>query len=200
MELRRSLAGVGPDTPLAGTHSWLRPRKGIDIFLRSVPIIMRSIPRAHFIIAGKAESPAYEQELRQLVRSMSATDRVQFLGFRSDIPDILAALDVFVMPSLCGEGSPFALLEAMAASRIVIATRTEGNDEIIQSGSTGILVSPGDPEAIARALIDVLNDTGYQRKLGAGARRAVTERFSVERMTAETEAFYLRILSVRISR
>ena len=197
--LRQSLAGVDADTPLAGTHALLRPRKGIDVFLRAIPIVVHSIPSARFIVAGRAEEPAYEQELRQLASSLGIANRVHFLGFRSDIPDLLAALDAFVMPSLFGEGTPFALLEAMAASRPVIATRTEGNEEIIQTGSTGVLVESCDPEALARAVVDVLTDMKLRRELGARARREVAERFSATRMAAETESFYSRILASRSS-
>ncbi len=198
--LRRSLAGVDADTPLVGTLALLRPRKGIDVLLSAIPIVARSIPPARVIIAGKAELPAYEQELRRLARSLGIADRVHFLGFRSDVPDLLAALDAFVIPSLFGEGAPFALLEAMAASRAVIATRTEGNDEIILAGSTGVLVDPHDPESLASAIVNVLASAEHRRELGARARQAVVERFSATRMAAETEAFYSRVLAARSSR
>jgi glycosyltransferase involved in cell wall biosynthesis len=198
--LRQSLGGLDMDTPLVGTHALLRPRKGIDVFLRAIPIVLRSIPSARFIIAGRAEVPAYEQELHQLARSLGIANLVHFLGFRSDVADLLAALDAFVIPSLFGEGTPFALLEAMAASRAVIATRTEGNEEIIQNGSTGVLVESHHPEALARAVVDVLTNREFRRELGARARQTVAERFSAVRMAAETEAFYSRILAARSSR
>jgi glycosyltransferase involved in cell wall biosynthesis len=200
ISFRRSLPALAADALLVGTHSWLRPRKGIDLFLRSIPPIAEAFPRAHFLIAGKAERPDYAMELQQLTQALGIADRVHFLGFRSDIPDFLAALDAFVMPSLFGEGSPFAVLEAMAASRAIVATETEGNGEILQSGISGMLVPPGDPGSMARAIIDLLSSAEYRRKLGAAAYRIVAERFSAERMTAETEAFYLSVLEARISR
>jgi glycosyltransferase involved in cell wall biosynthesis len=191
------MAGVDRATPLIGTVALLRPRKGIDDFLHAASLVVRSEPSARFVIAGRFETPAYETCMRRLVHELSLTDHIYFLGYRADVPDLLAALDVFVLPSLFGEGAPFALLEAMAASRPVIATRTEGNTEIIEDGRTGLLVPQNHPESMARAILHLLAGDSIRHELGARARNAVLERFHAETMTEKTEAFYSQILAER---
>jgi glycosyltransferase involved in cell wall biosynthesis len=195
----RALRGVldpwPADAPLVGTHALLRPRKGLDVLIRAIPLIAQPVPSARFVIAGNAETPAYELELRALAGDLGVADRIAFVGFRDDVADVLAALDVFVMPSLYGEGTPFAVLEAMAAARCIVATRTEGIVETVTDGETGALVPSGDPEALAHALVAVLTDDRRRRALGENARRAALTHFAVGRMAATTESFYRATLT-----
>ena len=197
---RRSLPGIEAGAPLVGTLALLRPRKGVEDLLRAAPLVLRDHPSCRFVVAGRAEDPAYAATLHRLCLDLGIADRVVLTGFREDVPDLLAALDVFVLPSLFGEGLPLAVLEAMAAGRAVVATDTEGNREIIEDDATGALVPPRDPQSLARVVTALLADPARRCEMGAAARRAAAERFGAERMAREAEAAYLRALAGHSSR
>ncbi|MFI5166984.1 MAG: glycosyltransferase [Thermoanaerobaculales bacterium] len=197
---RRSLPGVEDSTPLVGTLALLRPRKGIEFLLRAAPVILRECPSCKFVVAGQAERASYAARLSHLCRELGIADRVFFTGHHEDVSSLLATLDVFVLPSLFGEGLPLVVLEAMAARRAVVATDTEGNREIIGPGVTGCLVPPGDPQKLAHTVAALLADPVCRREMGDAAGVAVRQRFSAARMTAEAEAAYLQVLAERRSR
>lgn len=197
---RRSLWSVESGAPLVGTLALLRPRKGVEDLLRAAPLILRERPSCRFVVAGEAERASYATTLRDLCRGLRIADSVLFTGRCDDVADLLAALDVFVMPSLFGEGLPLAVLEAMAAGRAVVATDTEGNREIIEPGVTGCVVPPRDPESLARAVAALLADPTRRFEMGEAARGAVRQRFGAARMAAEAEVAYLRALAESRSR
>ena len=120
-------------------------------------------------------------------------DNVIFAGFRSDIKEILSAIDILAIPSLL-EGFPMVTLEAMAMAKPIIATDIDGITEQITDGVNGILVPPKDPSALAKAVIQVLNDKELARSMGLAARKKVEQEFSVEKMITETEKIYLSLL------
>jgi glycosyltransferase involved in cell wall biosynthesis len=191
-EFRASLGWA--DHLLVGTVALLRPRKGVEFLLRSFPLVIRDIPGCRLVVVGDPEHPAYLDELHGLCRRLGIEDQVRFVPFREDIPNILAALDIFVLPSLFGEGLPLVLLEAMAAARSVVATAVEGNEAAVVDGVTGLLVPPGDPAALARAIIELLRDPGRRARLGGEGLQRVSVHFSAERMTEAIETLYFRIL------
>ena len=197
---RRSLPGVDDTCPLVGTVALLRPRKGIEDLLRAAPLVLRKVPSCRFIVAGPAERASYGVRLRELCSELGIADRVVFAEHRDDVADLLAALDVFVLPSLFGEGLPLALLEAMAAARAVVATETEGNREVIEPGVTGRLVPPRDPATLAQEVVALLAEPSRGSAMGEAARNAVKQRFDAARMAAEAEAAYLRVLAATRSR
>ncbi len=197
---RRSLPGFDVGSPLVGTVALLRPRKGIEDLLRAAPRVVREFPRCRFVVVGSAENASYQVRLGRLCGELGIADRVAFTGHRDDVADLLAALDVFVLPSRFGEGLPLALLEAMAAARAVVATETEGNREIIEPGVTGRLVPSADPAALADNVAALLADPAGRSAIGEAARRAVKQRFDAARMAAEAEDAYLRVLAETRSR
>ena len=136
------------------------------------------------ILVGKdlETGGAYERELESLATALGVRERVVFAGYRSDVPALLAASDVLVLPSEI-EGLPLTVLEAMAATRPVVATRVGGTAEAVVDGETGLLVPPGDIDALARALDAVLGDSDLARRLGEAGRRRVEERFSSAAMS-----------------
>jgi glycosyltransferase involved in cell wall biosynthesis len=113
----------------------------------------------------------------------------RFVGVREDIADILAAADLFVLPSL-SEGFPFVLLEALAMGLPVVASQVNGVPELIGDHKTGLLVPPRDPQALATAIREVLSDSTAASKMGAAGRAVVEERFTVDRMVANTMAIF----------
>lgn len=153
----------------------------------------RGIPDAQIVLAGDGpERPA----LVSLAASLGMTERVTFLGFRHDVPDLLAASDLAVLPTL-NEAFGLALIEAMAASRPVISTRVGGPEEIVRDGETGLLVPPGDPPALAAAMRRVLDDPSLAERLARAGHARAEERFSVEGMRAGIVDVYRESLSGR---
>jgi glycosyltransferase involved in cell wall biosynthesis len=124
------------------------------------------------------------------------SDRVVFAGLRSDVPALLAEVTVSVMPSL-NEALSNVLLESMAAGVPVVATRVGGTPEAVEDGVNGLLVSPGDPAALARAICDVLANAELAQRLGRAARQTIHDRFSIDRMVSATEQLYLSLLDRR---
>jgi glycosyltransferase involved in cell wall biosynthesis len=123
---------------------------------------------------------------------LNVTGRVRFLGPRDDIPELLAAADLFVLPSL-KEGLPLALLEAMAARKPIVATATAGSSEVVDHGETGWLVPAADSSALASAISELLDDPAKRLALGEAAGRQVAERYSVERQAARYLALYRKL-------
>ena len=182
---RRSL-GFGDDEIILGSNGRLSAQKGFEYMIRALPEIVARFPRVRLAIAGVGPR---EEELRTLAAEMDIADRVTFLGFRRDVPELLAAMDVFVHSSLW-EGLSISLMEAMAAGRPIVATRICGNLEMIESGRNGILAEPASPEALASAVCRVLEDDFYARSLAAEARRDALRRFTEERMVDQNLAVY----------
>jgi glycosyltransferase involved in cell wall biosynthesis len=127
--------------------------------------------------------------MRQLAAASGLAGRVHFLGQREDIPDLLAALDIFVLPSQ-REGVSLALLEAMAAGLPVIVSRVGGLPEVVTDGETGLLIPPQDPEALAAALARLLAEPDFARNLGEKARRHAEANYSLERLGREINEIY----------
>jgi glycosyltransferase involved in cell wall biosynthesis len=172
----------------------IRRVKGHDIFIRAVAIIAQQFPRARFSIAGEVLEPQYFQELLILIDGLGLADRFHFEGGVTDLPCFLAEADIFVLPSR-SEGFSNALIEAMASSLPVIATRVGGNPEAVQDGVTGLLVPTEDPDSLADALRELLSDPERSRAMGeAGRRRAIRE-FSNDRIVNQVADIYHRLLS-----
>lgn len=180
---------------LIGAVGNLRRAKGYETLLRAAQRVCTAYPDAHFIIAGDTEGGLLP-ELDRLRNELQLSDRVHFLGLRSDVPAVLADFDLYVLSSHT-EGFSIALVEAMASGLPVIATRSGGPERIIEAGRTGILVSPGDPHSLATQIQQLLSDEPLRKQLGATARTAVAERFSSERMVSDYQRLATRLIGVR---
>lgn len=184
--------GIPPDAPLVGKianfyHGW----KGHDTFLEAAKMVCARLPDARFLVVGeKTESP----RARSTVEALGLGDRVILAGYRADVPEIMAALDVSVNSSRAGEGLSGAIRESLAAGKPVVATDVGGNSELVIDGETGLLVAPDDPRGLADAVLKLLTDSETAAALAANGRRYVTERLTVERMVEETERVYREIL------
>jgi len=181
--LRGELAG---DAPLVLTPARLDLQKGHDTLLTAVA----EVPEAVFVLAGEGPERA---RLEGLAERLGVADRVRFLGRRTDVPELLAACDVFVLPSLY-EGSSLAVLEAMAARRPVVSSAIAGTDELIEDGRDGLLVAPGDAPALAAALRRLLADAGLRAAFAAAGRRRVEAEFTRERMAERVTGVYEELL------
>lgn len=160
--------------------------KGHRYLLEAAPSVLEACPSTVFLIAGRGEC---EAALREQARSLGIDARVRFLGFRQDVPALLAICDVFVQPSL-SEGLSIAILEAMAAARPVVTTRVGGNPELVVDGQTGVLVEHSDAGRLASAVTRILTDPAEARRLGENGLSRVRSRFTIGAMVTEYEAIY----------
>lgn len=191
-ELRREL-GIAADAPLVGIVARLVPVKAHEVFLEAARAVAAARPDALFLVVGDGERRA---ELEALAAGLGLGARVRFLGWRADLDRLYADLDVVVLTSK-NEGSPVALIEAMAAGRPVVSTRAGGVEDVVTDGETGAVVPIGDVPGIARAIIDLLDDPARAARLGAAAQRAVLARFGSARLVADLDALYRRLLAER---
>ncbi len=183
--LRREMT-CGGDGAIVLVPARLTAQKGHSVLLRAAA----RVAAANFVFAGDGPDRA---ALAALVSQLRLEDRVTFLGWRRDIPELIAAADLVVLPSWY-EGLPLAVLEAMAAGRPVIASRIPGIQEIITEGADGVLFEPGDAAALARAIGEVLSDPSKARRLGAAARQTVSGRFSAAAMGDRVGQVYAALL------
>ena len=187
--IRREL-GLGPGDRLIVAVGNLYRVKGHIVLLRAVAAIRARTGRAPVVaIAGRGEE---EGTLRQFARESGIEDRVRLLGYRSDAPDLVAAADVYAMPSL-SEGLPLALLEAMAAGRAVVASRVGGIPEVASDGEHALLVPAGDHDALAAALLRVLDDDALRERLAAAAHARATTEYGIARTLDAYERIYERL-------
>jgi glycosyltransferase involved in cell wall biosynthesis len=180
--------GIDPASPIVLFPAVLREEKGHEDLLESVPELRRAVPSVRVLIAGGGER---EQELR--ARALPLEETVRFLGPRDDMPDLMAACDVVVLPSLA-EALPTVLMEAAAAGRPVVATRVGGVPEVVEDGRTGLLVPVRDPPALARALASVLVDRVRADALGDAARALARERFGIDLQVRRTIELWTRLV------
>jgi glycosyltransferase involved in cell wall biosynthesis len=166
----------------------LYPVKGHDVLVRAFAAIAGTPAGSawRLAIAGRGET---EAPLRRLAAEVGVADRVQLLGLRSDVPDLLAAADLFVLPSR-SEGLPLALVEAMGASLPIVASDVGGISEVVTRDVEALLVPPDDPECLAAALASLLGDASRRAALGRAARVRATSAHSVESMGDRYEGLY----------
>lgn len=189
-DARREL-GLEERRPLLGVMARLVRDKGHTHLFEAMESVRGKHPRALLLLAGTG--PA-EESLRREVARRGLDDHVRFLGFRNDIPRITAALDVAVLPSVGCDASSASIKEAMAMGRPVVATDIGGAREIMKDGVTGLVVPPGDPGALASAILFLLEDPRRAAGMGQAARREVRSRFSPERLGDGIAAVYERLL------
>jgi len=201
----RTLAGeIGLPTgsPLVGVIARIEPEKGHPTLLDAWPLVLRDVPEARLLVVGEgSRREALEGHARRLAllgspsapklgaRLVPADARVVFTGRRDDVPAVIAALDVAVLPSY-REAQGVSLLESMALARPIVASRVGGIPEFVHDGDTGLLVEPRDPAALAQAVVRLLRDRSLAQALGRNARELVRERFCVDLMVRRVEDLY----------
>ncbi len=175
-----------PDALVVGSVGWLTPIKGHRFLIEAIARLKPSHPRLFAVIVGGGE---LKDELMALAVKLSVHDSVQLVGERTDVPDCLGAMDLFVLPSL-NEGMGRALVEAMAAARPVIATRVGGIPAFVKDRQNGLLVPPGDSTALAAAIAELLSRPDWAKELGAAASQSIGARFGIPAMVHSVEAVY----------
>lgn len=187
--------GIPRDAPLVGIVGQLIPCKGHRFFIEAADMVRRQFVEARFMVVGRDMDPhrSYEAELKELSGALNLHDRLIFTGYREDIPQIMAAMDVFVLSSIM---EPFGrvVLEAMAMAKPVVATRAGGVPEIVINGETGLLVPPENPQAMAQAIVQLLRDRGQAARMGRAGRERVERYFGMEAHVAKIAEIYEELL------
>ena len=199
--------GVRPAPPAAPVVPAKRPLvvlvgriadwKGQDVFIRAAALTRDAFPLARFQIIGAPLFGEYEYEasLHRLCAELGVEDRVEFLGFRSDVPALLAEADVVVHASTLGEPFGQVVIEGMAAGKPVIATDGGALPEIVLPGKTGLLVPMGDAPAMGEAISALLSDPVRARAMGEAGRLRVQERFTISHTVRKMERIYDHLLN-----
>jgi glycosyltransferase involved in cell wall biosynthesis len=181
-ELRAEL-GASPDDVLIGISSRLAPDKGQDAFLRAAARVSAQEPHTRFVIVGDdaifSDNAEYVPMLRQLVKELSLTERVAFLGFCRNMPAIINGLDILVNAAW-REAFGLVVIEAMACGKVAVGTEAGGIPEIITHGRDGFLFPVGDDKALADVLLELVRKPGLRRTIGQAARQTVLERFTIQ--------------------
>jgi glycosyltransferase involved in cell wall biosynthesis len=182
---------LGHSGPLVGIVANVRGSKGHRYFLEAAREVLRGAPDTRFLIVGDGVGFA---DVRRRVREMDLEGKVSMLGFRRDIPEVMAALDVLVLPSIKSEGTSQAILQSLAIGTPVVATAIGGSPEVIRDGQTGRLVPPADAAALAAAILSLLRDPDRARAMATAGRALVTGTQSMDAVMAKTTAVYAELL------
>ncbi len=190
---KMSSKGRSPEQEIViGIVGRISPIKGHSCFIRAVSRVIRKIPKLKVLIVGDStpDKDNYKEEIKLLVRKLGLSSYVKFLGVQGDIPAILAKLNVLVMASLVPESFGRVLIEAGAVGVPAVATKVGGVVDIIDDGKTGLLVSPGNPEQMAAAIIRLIKDRNFAASLAVAAREKIGRQFSLDLMTRRTIKVY----------
>jgi glycosyltransferase involved in cell wall biosynthesis len=186
MALRRDLH-IAPDTKLVGFVGRIDAEKGIPDIVHSIPLVLKHMPGVKFLFVGTGPLQGF---LSTKIQELTIADSVIYAGFRKDIPAVMHAIDVLILPSHA-EGFGYVLIEAMAAAKPIVATNVGGIPEIVKQGETGFLIGARQPHQLAEAIVTVLQNETLQRRLGNNGREVVLERFALESMVSHIESIFL---------
>jgi len=188
--LARAALGLPADALVFGTIGRLNAQKGHAYLLDAAARVLARHASARLLVVGDGDLAA---ELRGRAQALGIAERTVFAGHRSDVPDLLGALDVFCLSSLY-EGTPLALFEAMAAGKAIVSTAVDGCREVLRDGETGLLVPARDEAALADALLRVLGDAALRARLAARAREE-SRRYDVAACVEAMQALYDELLA-----
>jgi glycosyltransferase involved in cell wall biosynthesis len=187
---------LAPGTPVAGIVAALRPEKNHELFLRAAALVREQLPNARFLVVG--DGPR-RQSLETLAGELSLGDAVNFLGARSDVPEVLSMIDVLALTSHM-EANPISILEAMAAEKPVVSTRVGSVAETVLDGKTGYLVAPGSAEELASRLVELLRWPEQAADMGRAGREHVVAHWSIDRTVAGYQDLLAEIYAAKSAR
>ena len=182
---------AGPVVLYAGRLMW---QKGLGTF---VEVAGRLTGVARFHVAGYSESGSPDAVPVEQLESWAEEGRIVWLGARDDMPEVLAAANIVALPTVYGEGVPKTLIEAAACGRAIVTSDAPGCRDICRDGVNGLLIEPGDADALERAIRRLVEEPELRQRMGAAGRRIAEDGFSVGRVVAETLALYERVLPSR---
>jgi glycosyltransferase involved in cell wall biosynthesis len=182
----RAELGIPAEAPVIGTVGSLRPQKALQHLIECARLLVGSFPELRVVVVGEGEE---EARIRALIEQRELQRTVLLLGHRTDVPDVLAALDVAVTVS-DWEGSPLAVMEYMAAGRPVVATRVGGIPDLVTDDVHGLLAERGDVAGLAHAIAQLLRDPKRRAEMGDLGRRRQRDEFDIDRLVGRIELLY----------
>lgn len=192
--------GIKADEDVVGIVSRFHPIKGYEDFFHAAKILLRDTPDAaknlRFLVAGGAvfeEDKYMEKYLKDMVINLGLEKKIIFTGLRQDMPEIYAAMDIFVFTSH-HEACARVILEAMACAKPIVAVNAGGTPEIVEDGTSGFLVEAGTPNSIAERIAFLLNNKAIAKKMGEEARRRAEEKFNIKKNAEEIQKIYLQLI------
>ena len=177
-----------------GAVALFRPRKGLEVLLESLALLRSQGAAVRLRAIGEFETAAYRKAIDEQVSKLQIADLVDWIGFSNDVPAELQKLDLFVLPSLFGEGLPMVILEAMAAGVPLVATQVEGVTDAVRDGIDGLVVAPHDASALAAAITRYLSGEVEWSRIRRSAHERQAKLFSAESMAAGTAEVYREVL------
>jgi glycosyltransferase involved in cell wall biosynthesis len=191
-EAVRAELGIPQDAPVVGTVTRLSAQKAPLDFVKAVARVAEQRPNVHFVVVGDGPLRA---EVEAEIAARGLTDHVHLTGLRRDVPDLMHSFDLFALSSLW-EGLPRVLPQAMAAGLPIVATAVDGNAEAVTDGVNGFLTPPGNPQAFAEALLELLADPELAAQMGQAGLDRVDE-FGARKMVRDIAALYEQLLTER---
>lgn len=173
------------------TVAVLRELKGIQYMIQAMPGVVSAKPNVYYLVVGSGE---YAESLKDEAQKSGVSEHIIFTGARTDIPQLMSAGDLFVLPTLT-EALPTVLAEAMASGLPILASSVGGVPEMVEDGINGKLIPPAHPDILANATLEMLNDMEALRKMGNAGRKIAEEKFNIKSQVAQLENLYLKLLS-----
>jgi glycosyltransferase involved in cell wall biosynthesis len=192
-ETCRARWGLAPDLPVVGIVGTIQKWKGQRELILAIKKVKEETPEIKCLIVGGAYDPVYEVELRNLVETLGLKDNILILGYQNDTLSVMNALDVVIHASVSPEPFGRVIIEAMSLGKPVIATRAGGPLEIVEDKVSGLLVEPGNTEALAGAITLLLEDRSLAEKMGRSGRKRVEGMFPLKRTIEETKDLYAEL-------
>ena len=186
---------VPPGVWTVGTVALFRPRKGLEVLLQSLAKLRQQAVSVRLRAVGGFETPEYEEAIHKLAKQLAVDDLIDWVGFTKDVQSQLAQMDLFVLPSLFGEGLPMVVLESMAAGVPVVATSVEGVPEAIRDGVDGLLAEPGNAGQLADAIRSLVQDPQEWQMLRQQAHRRHARHYSDRRMAEQVADVYRHLFA-----
>jgi len=193
--LREEL-GLGSAYPVIGYVGRIMPEKDLDSWLRAAAMVARTYPAARFLLVGEGKDGETQTGLQSLIGHLGIAHQVTFVGYRTDLPSVYAAFDLFVLSSL-REGLPNSILEAMALGVPVVTTDVAGAKELVVHGQTGYVVPQKDPEQLAQAMLEILANDERRLNMGRAGRKRVEAEFSFDRRLRLVEDLYSQVIQAK---
>ena len=183
--------GIDQDACLIGTVCFLRSYKGLDYFLEAAAILVGDAPHCRFVIVGQGPE---RQQVMEKITQLGLQGRVVMTGHRQDVPEVMAALDVFVVSSTAGETLTQTIPQALAMETPVVATNIGGIPDIIHHGETGFLVPPGNSQELADHILKIVQDPERGATMARDGRKLVLNSFSSQSTVTKNETLYRDLL------
>ncbi|MCZ6775133.1 MAG: glycosyltransferase family 4 protein [Ignavibacteria bacterium] len=192
---------IADDIVVVGLVGRFSPGKGHKELLEAAAILRNNYPAVHFLIVGEAShgEQKYEQKIKTMCSMLGLQDIVTFTGFRRDVPEVMAAFEIFAFPSHA-ESFGIVLIEAMGMERPVVSTNCDGVLDIVVDGETGLYVHPRNPSELADALAKLINDESLRGKMGKAGRKRVEEFFDQKRQIEKIQALYYEVRGLKATK